>query len=558
MRKNVIVYTTLLAVGALIGWFAGQRSPSSQIQSERVATAVCAVHGIDVDLCTRCNSALIPRFTESGDWCVEHNVPESQCELCNPGLARAASAVCPHGLSANICARCHPELIASFKESGDWCAGHDVPESQCELCNPGLVRAAVIDDGHGHSQGGSEHSQIDGQGPAQTASGPGSTSEDSRFPGLSVIFEKNQPLCPTDGSVIQFASIQTADRAGIRAMPVTIGLGGHRFEAPAETVFDQTRTTMISSTIPVTIRRWRVEPGTPVDADAPLADVESPQMASLQGAYLKGWSDWRVHARERERAEALLARGLIDSAGYERTMADAVAAEGHCVELASQLRLAGLAESDLLALRERGAVSSQFTLRSVVGGALLERPAALGTLIEPGVTMAVVGDPAAIWVEADVRDRDLSRVEVGQTVNFLSDAGNSDPVVGTVIWISQYLDPHTRTGIVRVKPTRATTHVRAHQFGRLQLPDGTLQSAILVPHDAVQWEGCCNVVFVQESPERFRPRKVRLETGESGHYRVLDGLRPGESVVVEGSYLLKTELQKGSIGAGCCGLEAAS
>ena len=77
----------------------------------------------------------------------------------------------------------------------------------------------------------------------------------------------------------------------------------------------------------------------------------------------------------------------------------------------------------------------------------------------------------------------------------------------------------------------------------------------MVPKDAVQWEGCCNVVFVREAPDRFRPRKVELIRGTGPYYQVSSGVEPGEEVVVDGSFLLKTELKKSSIGAGCCGIE---
>lgn len=49
------------------------------------------------------------------DWCAEHEVPESQCT------------------------RCNPSLIPAFQATGDWCVEHGVPESQCRLCHPDLV-----------------------------------------------------------------------------------------------------------------------------------------------------------------------------------------------------------------------------------------------------------------------------------------------------------------------------------------------------------------------------------------------------------------------------------
>jgi membrane fusion protein, heavy metal efflux system len=109
-----------------------------------------------------------------------------------------------------------------------------------------------------------------------------------------------------------------------------------------------------------------------------------------------------------------------------------------------------------------------------------------------------------------------------------------------------------------MKPLHESKRIRAHEFGRLQITDDVTQSAILIPKGAVQWEGCCNVVFVRDAPDRFYPRKVDVERADLTHYRAMKGLQPDDEVVVQGSFLLKTELKKSSIGAGCCGLDAAS
>ena len=73
-----------------------------------------------------------------------------------------------------------------------------------------------------------------------------------------------------------------------------------------------------------------------------------------------------------------------------------------------------------------------------------------------------------------------------------------------------------------------------------------------MPKTAVQWEGCCNVAFERRSPTEYVPRKLRLGYDAGEHYEVLDGLTGNEMVVTQGSFILKTELQKGSIGTGCC------
>lgn len=89
-------------------------------------------------------------------------------------------------------------------------------------------------------------------------------------------------------------------------------------------------------------------------------------------------------------------------------------------------------------------------------------------------------------------------------------------------------------------------------FGHARIEARAPGPVVLVPRDAVQWEGCCNVVFVPEGAASFRPRPVRLGEAAGDHYVVLAGLAAGERVVTTGAFLLKTEILKGSIGAGCC------
>jgi cobalt-zinc-cadmium efflux system membrane fusion protein len=280
-------------------------------------------------------------------------------------------------------------------------------------------------------------------------------------------------------------------------------------------------------------------------------------MAVLQGDYLESLSDWQVHKREQDRAADMVAKGLIDSASYERTRADATGARARWVQSESRLSLAGFADADIAALRENGSVHSRFYLRAPSGGVLLDRIATLGRMLDSGEPLAQIGNPEALWIEGQVRGSDAARLHVGQQVEFTSDGRSLGRTPGEIIWISSFLDAKSRTATVRVRPL-LTEALRAFQFGRLHLPDGPTEASILVPHDAVQWEGCCNVVFVQEAADRYRPQKVDIATGDGDHYRILSGLRANDRVVVGGSFLLKTELKKGSIGAGCCGLEAST
>jgi cobalt-zinc-cadmium efflux system membrane fusion protein len=92
-------------------------------------------------------------------------------------------------------------------------------------------------------------------------------------------------------------------------------------------------------------------------------------------------------------------------------------------------------------------------------------------------------------------------------------------------------------------------------FGAARVTVRGGEEVLAVPEAAVQTDGCCSLVFVRQSDTLYRPRKVMPGAQAGGYVEVLDGLKEGELLVTTGSFLMKTEILKGSIGAGCCEVE---
>ena len=437
------------------------------------------------------------------DWCAEHRVPESQCTLC------------------------HEELIAGFKASGDWCAGHGIPESHCRLCNPGIRFPQE-----------------------QTI-----VAKSELYMPPDIFFPPNANRCETDRAVIQFASAETVIRAGVTLEPVLSSeSSGEVLEIPAEIVFDETRTQALTVSIPATVTRWLREAGTPVTSQSPICEVDSPQMAALQADYLAVLTESRVDLLGSARADTLYSNNLISRAEYDEIQGETAMTIARLNGVAGQLRAAGMSEDQLEQIESKG-ISSRWQLRAGIDGSLLERRATLGVTLEAGSTIATVGDANALWIQGHIRERDAGRIRSGQKIEFASDGRSLDRVGGEVFWIAQYIDPQTRTVMVRARLNDTNNLARANRFGRMLVQSNAGSGALLVPKDAVQWEGCCNVVFVAAGENKFQPHKVSVERGDRSHYKVSSGVQAGEMVVVGGSYLLKTELMKGSMGTGCCGLE---
>jgi cobalt-zinc-cadmium efflux system membrane fusion protein len=114
------------------------------------------------------------------------------------------------------------------------------------------------------------------------------------------------------------------------------------------------------------------------------------------------------------------------------------------------------------------------------------------------------------------------------------------------------MDEQTRTVRVRADLSNESEMLRAKMFGHARVAVRDNQDVVSVPVEAVQTDGCCQLLFVRLEDTVFEPRKVALGREAGGFVEVMQGLQVGEAVATAGSFLMKTEILKSSIGAGCC------
>jgi cobalt-zinc-cadmium efflux system membrane fusion protein len=159
---------------------------------------------------------------------------------------------------------------------------------------------------------------------------------------------------------------------------------------------------------------------------------------------------------------------------------------------------------------------------------------------------------------------DAGRLALGQPVRFRPD-GSREEVSGKLVWISTTADQQTRMVTVRAELPNPNAQLRNETFGAGRIVLREEQEAVVVPNEAIHWEGCCNVVFVRDkgyfdkdSPKVFHVRTVRLGAGHRPEglvgenvTEIIAGVLPGEVVATKGSDALRAELLKNNLGEGC-------
>jgi cobalt-zinc-cadmium efflux system membrane fusion protein len=470
-------------------------------------------------------------------FCEEHQIAEAQCPFCNPELVDTLGFCNGHGVPEAFCYQCNPALIPAFQAVGDWCAGHDRPESQCYICNPEL-------DPSRQEQGA-------------LLEGPGESSIGALEPAGDLPRSRMPPAvhCSTQDLVVQFESADIPRHAGLEVVAAERRPITKTIECNARLAYDGDRHARLSPQVAGIVARIHADLGDEVRAGDPLVTITSAALGAAKAAYLEARATLELWTRHHARESDLLARG----AGTERDLLEAetrLSESRIALSRAEQeLLLLGLSRERIEKLSENLDTSPSYVLAAPFDGTVVERCAALGEITDPARPLFAVADVSRIWALLDVSESDIPEVRVGQPVVLSVDGLRGQALPGVITWVAAHVDPRTRTLPARAELENPGKALKANMFARAQVAVRDRHSAVVVPAGAVQWEGCCNVVFVKRSDVLYEPRKVLLGVDTGTAYEVLQGLAAGEEIVTQGSFLLKTEILKGSIGAGCCEVE---
>ncbi|GAA3771656.1 efflux RND transporter periplasmic adaptor subunit [Terriglobus aquaticus] len=201
-------------------------------------------------------------------------------------------------------------------------------------------------------------------------------------------------------------------------------------------------------------------------------------------------------------------------------------------------------------LRRYGATGggSSTVLRAPFAGVVTKAAASPGDIVEPGREMFTVADLTKVWVQAEVYEKDLGRIRIGQDAAIRVDTYADESFPGRVAYISDVLDPQTRTAKVRCEVTNKDMRLKTDMFANIELPTKFSKQALAVPSTALQDVEGKNVVFVQHSATKFEARQVEKGVTINGQTEIVSGLSAGERVVTQGAFHLKSIVAGGELG----------
>jgi len=313
--------------------------------------------------------------------------------------------------------------------------------------------------------------------------------------------------------------------------------GGETVTVVGELQADQGRYAEVGTPVTARVVRLLASPGQSVRAGQVLAEAQSMDVGRARADY------------DAAQARATLARTALER---KRALSDRIVprrevqeAEAELAAAQAELRAAGSALQALGTTANRGGDASRLPLVAPIAGTVIERGIALGQMIDPEHVAFRIGDLGHLWLVAHAFERDAVRVAVGTPARVTLAAFPGQAFSGRVTYVGRQVEAASRTIPVRLELANPQALLRPGMSANAWLQVSTAgQNVVTVPVAALQRVREQWVVFIPKSARTFEIRTVGRGRDLQGEVEILTGLKPGETVVIDGAFLLKAEAEK--------------
>ena len=285
---------------------------------------------------------------------------------------------------------------------------------------------------------------------------------------------------------------------------------------------DETRVAHVHTKVSGWVRRVFVDyTWQHVERGQPLFTLYSPELVSTQKEYLIA-----------RRAQAYLGQAPYQEA--------AAGSEALLRAARERLKLWDVTDEQIGELDARGAPQEEMTFYAPIGGHVTVRNVFPNQYITPESDLYTLVDHSHVWVQVQLYEYEIAAVRVGQQATMTVEALPGRVFRGRVALVNPHLDEMTRTVGVRLEFDNPELALKPEMFATVEF-EVPLGRHVVVPQEAVLDAGTEQVVFLAHADGYFEPRRIKTGARVGDRIIVLDGLRPGDTIVTSGNFLIDSE-----------------
>ena len=344
---------------------------------------------------------------------------------------------------------------------------------------------------------------------------------------------------PPNGQV--WVTDQQLTDGHIAVQPVGVHAVGNDVVTSGKVTFDDLRVAHIFSPVTGRVSRILADPGARVKKGASLVAIQSPDVGNAFADLGKAEAELTAAQHDFQRQKELYDAHASSQKDFESAQDGYSKAKAEIERARQKARLFRGGGAD--------AVTQEFVLRAPIEGEVIARNVNPGAEVQgqySGGTAAelyTIGELDRVWVIADVFEMDLARLKKGAAVSIRVVAYPEQVFTGVVDWISDLLDPTSRTARVRCEVENPRRQLKPEMYATVTIAVPG-KEALAVPINAILRLADQTTVFVEQgrTPDgrlRFVRRLVSAGDDEgTSMVPITHGLTAGERVVTSGAILL--------------------
>jgi membrane fusion protein, heavy metal efflux system len=370
------------------------------------------------------------------------------------------------------------------------------------------------------------------------------TRTSSKTPSVPAMQVSSPPVAPlADMDIEVTIPIEDLDRLHLKFAKVTQQAINVEVRVPATVQANIYKQVHVTPLVGGVVMQVTAELGQTVKRGQTLVQIFSRELAEAQTSYVSFSAELEVEHKKLVRTEELVRLGAASRQELEEIEANHRVHTAHVEESRQKLLLLGLNEKEVADVAAGRQASTNILIPSPLDGAVTSRNVNLGQVVTAAQDLLTVTDLSSVWVEASLLENDFAAVSIGSQALITTPAYPGRQYRGAVSYIDPQVDPQTRTAKVRVEVDNPEPALRLGMYMDCLFANQAGATVPVVPKQAIQAVGPSAVVFLPVDGQlgHFLQRTVKTGEESSTGVRVLEGLRQGETVVTDGSFLLRAE-----------------
>ena len=343
---------------------------------------------------------------------------------------------------------------------------------------------------------------------------------------------------------IQLTSQQMVEQ-GLKVAVASTGLVEKLTTLPGKLVVNTDQQAHISPNFSGYIEQVNVALGQSVQKGQTLAVLIVPELIDQQANLRMAQANLDLARKDYQREQQLWSQGVSAKQDYQR--AENAYRQAQITVQSSQARLNALGAS--------GNNNGRFLIKAPISGVISKKDIVVGENVQLADQLFVIENLKDLWLEFNLPNTSNIQLQVGQILNFKTN-GSDQNYQAKVQTLNPEADLQTGRLQVRAKVTTQADVLRPNVLVNVFVTDAQAKTALRVQKKALQQVEGKPVVFVIESEEKglvhlkAQPIEVGVSSQDGQWLEVISGLTEGQKYIAQGSFLLKSELEKDEAGHG--------